>query len=261
MEVCPMKMDRMSMGKWVLATACIAGLAGCDRARDVSDVQLTQLLRAERASPQDPRAPLDPSAVDCLRAWSGDADLAKTLQPAAADEAAKTACKPKIEAWLADANRNPGKFAFKDVSAPPTVKRAVALLAEHRSVAANMPSATDKPPAALMRPATPAAVPAPADPGPVDLSAATAALDELDGLCQKAKQAAASGATNQPIARYASYCENRISQMRTRVQMVAAHGDAKQAKMVTDNAQRVLEVGRQLAAQANSPQATQTKNQ
>jgi hypothetical protein len=31
--------------------------------------------------------------------------------------------------------------------------------------------------------------------------------------------------------------------------------------MVTDNAQRVLEVGRQLAAQANSPQATPTKNQ
>jgi len=252
-----MKIDRMSKVV-VLAAACIAGLAACDRARDVSDVQLTQLLRAERASAQDPRAPLDSSAVDCLRAWSGDADLAKTLPPAASDEAAKKACKPKVDAWIADANRNPDKFRFQDVSAPPTVKRAVALLAEHRSVASNMPSATDKPPAALMRPTAPAA---PVDTGPIDLSAATAALDELDGLCQKAKEAAASGATNQPIARYASYCENRISQMRTRVSMVAQHGDAKQAKMVTDNAQRVLEVGRQLAAQADSPKATPTKNQ
>jgi hypothetical protein len=256
-EVCPMKMDRMSVSKFVLAAACIAGLAACDRARDVSDVQLTQLLRAERASAQDPRAPLDPSAVDCLRAWSGDADLAKTLQPAASDEAAKKACKPKIDSWLADANRNPDKVRFQDVSAPPAVTRAVALLAEHRSVAA-LPSAADKPPTALMRPTTPAT---PVPTGPVDLSAATAALDELDGLCQKAKEAAASGATNQPIARYASYCENRISQMRTRVSMVAEHGDAKQAKMVTDNAQRVLEVGRQLAAQANSPQAVPAKNQ
>jgi porphobilinogen deaminase len=97
--------------------------------------------------------------------------------------------------------------------------------------------------------------------GPIDLSAATAAVDELDGLCQKAKEAAASGTSNQPIARYASYCENRISQMRTRITMVAQHGDAKQAQVVTDNAQRVLEVGRQLAAQANAPRATPTKNQ
>jgi hypothetical protein len=49
--------------------------------------------------------------------------------------------------------------------------------------------------------------------------------------------------------------------MRTRITMVAQHGDAKQAQVVTDNAQRVLEVGRQLAAQANAPRATPTKNQ
>jgi len=251
-----MKMDRM--GSVVLAAACIAGLAGCDRAREVSDVQLTQLLRSERASAQDPRAPLDPAAVDCLRAWSGDAELAKTLQPASSGDAAKQSCKPKIDAWIADANRNPDKFRFEDVSAPPTVRRAVDLLGEHRSVAAHLPSAADKPPAALM---PPRAAPTPVPAGPVDLSAATAAVDELDGLCQKAKQAAASGTTSQPIARYASYCENRISQMRTRITMVAQHGDAKQAQVVTDNAQRVLEVGRQLAAQADAPRATPTKNQ
>ena len=106
-----MKMDRM--GSVVLAAACIAGLAGCDRAREVSDVQLTQLLRSERASAQDPRAPLDPAAVDCLRAWSGDAELAKTLQPAASGDAAKQSCKPKIDAWIADANRNPDKVPLR----------------------------------------------------------------------------------------------------------------------------------------------------
>lgn len=250
-----MKMDRM--GSVVLAAACIAGLAGCDRARELSDVQLTQLLRVERASAQDPRAPLDPAAVDCLRAWSGDAELAKTLQPASSGDLAKQACKPKIDAWIADATRNPDKVRFEDVSAPPTVRRAIALQAEHRALAVQLPSAADKPPAALMPQRAAPAVPS----GPIDLSAATSAVDELDGLCQKAKQAAASGDTSQPIARYASYCENRISQMRTRISMVAQHGDAKQAQIVTDNAQRVLEVGRQLAAQAKAPSATPTKNQ
>ena len=51
----------------------------------------------------------------------------------------------------------------------------------------------------------------------------------------------------QPLARYASYCDKRIEQMRTRIAMLQQHGNPQQAKMMTDNAKRTLEVGRKLA--------------
>jgi hypothetical protein len=162
-----MKTDRI--GLLVIAAACIAGVTACNHARQLSDVQLTQLLRSERASATDPRAPLDASAIDCLRAWSGDAELAKSLPPAANGEAAKTSCKPRIDKYLADAARNPDKVKFEELSAPPSVRRATELLAEHRSAAVQLPSATDRPPSAL----NPAAPSAPA--APVDLTPATAA--------------------------------------------------------------------------------------
>jgi hypothetical protein len=241
-----MKKDRIGM--FVLAGACIAGLAACHGTRELSDVQLTQLLRTERASATDPRAPLDAGAVDCLKAWSGDANLTGGLQPASSSEAAKTACKQRIDGWIADASRNPDKVRFDELSAPPSVRRAEALLIDHRAVAA-MPSANDRPPAALM-PAKPVAMPPPNPTGTVgaiDVADATAAVDELDSLCQQAKQAAASGDSAQPLARYANYCDKRVQQMRQRITAAANSGNERQVKAVTENAQRVLAVGRQLA--------------
>jgi hypothetical protein len=231
------------------------GLAACHGSGTPTDTQLTQLLHSERATPSDPKAPLDAAAVNCLRAWSGDIELSASLPPSASGDAVKQACKTRVDGWIADAGRNPDKLAFDDVSKPPAVKRAMALLAEHQplnAMAPKVPSANEPPPMAMMPGA--AQPTAPAATGPVDMTEAIAAVDELDGLCQKAKQAAATDAT-QPIARYASYCDKRIEQMRQRIAMLQQRGNPQQARMMTDNVKRTLEVGRKLALGGQAPPA------
>ena len=241
-----MNMDRIALA--ALAAACVAGMAACSGSHTLSDVQLTQLLHVERVAASDPNAPLDTPAVDCLRAWSGDIELSGALPPAATTEDTKKACRQRIDGWIADATRNPDKVPFEDAASPPSVRRAVALLAERRqTIAPRLPSATDRPPQALVS-NTPAE---PANTGPVDLTAAVNAVNELDGLCQKAKQANASGNTSQPVARYASYCDKRIEQLRTRISMLQQNGNEQQAQTITQNVQRTLEVARQIEARQN----------
>ena len=243
-----MNMDRIALA--ALVAACVAGMTACGGSHTLSDVQLTRLLHVERLPASDPNAPLDAPAVDCLRAWSGDIELSGALSPAATTEDAKKACRQRMDGWIADATRNPDKVRFEDAASPPSVRRAVALLAERRqTVAPRMPSANDRPPPALVSGTTPAA---PADTGPVDLTAAVTAVNDLDGLCQKAKQASASGTTSQPIARYASYCDKRIEQLRTRISMIQQSGNAQQAQTITQNVQRTLEVARQIESRQNA---------
>jgi hypothetical protein len=237
-----------------VAALAVGTLAACHHAKTATDAQLTKLLRSERAQPNDPRAPIDPGAVGCLRAWSGDADLAKPLPPAAVSDATKAACRKKLDDWIADATRNPDKFAFDDVSAPATVRQAIALLEQHRATAA-LPMPGDRPPAAMMgqNPVAPPPVVLPK--GPVDVSAATAGVSELDGLCKQAKDAAAAGSTA-PIVRYAPMCDRRIAQLRDRISELSANGGtSREAEMLNDNVRRMLVFGRQLAA-TNAPTAT-----
>jgi len=245
-------MNRDRIAAVALVAASLGAMTACNRTHTLSDIQLTQLLHTERSSATDPNAPLDPQAVDCLRAWSGDIELSGALSPAATSEAGKTACRQRVDGWIADATRNPDKVKFEEASAPASVRRAVKLLADHRLAVAprtTLPSATDKPPAALVNPQPPTST------GPVDFTAAVAAVNELDSLCQKAKKAAASGDTTQPISRYASFCDKRIEQLRTRMSMIQQNGNAKQAQMLSDNVQRTLEMAHQIDSQTKaSPQ-------
>ena len=230
-----------------LAVTALAGtLAACHHAKAPTDAELTSLLRIQNSQPTDPRAPIDPSAVDCLRAWSGDADLAKPLSASWTDATKKT-CRQRIDGWIADAVRNPDKLAFEDVSAPPAVRQAIALLQQHRAAAAALPASSDLPPPMMMRqnpnPAAPPVMPK----GPVDVSAAAAGLNELDGLCKQAKDAAASG-NAAPIGRYAPMCDKRIALMRERVNQLQTNGGtSREAEMLNDNVHRMLVFGRQLA--------------
>ena len=244
-------MNNQRIAGALVAAACCAALAACNRSSAPDDAQLTMLLHSERATANDPNAPLDAQAVNCLRAWSGDVELSASLPPSVANDAAKTACRQRLDGWIADATRNPAKLRFEDVSTPPAVKRAVALLAAHRAnsmAMTRLPSANDRPPAA-MTPGAPAA--APADSGPVDLTAAVKNVDELDALCKKAKQASATGGSTQPLARYASYCDKRIEQMRTRISSIQQHGNAQQAQAMTNDAERTLEAARRVASQGS----------
>lgn len=241
-----MNMDRIARA--ALAAACAAGMVACSGSRSLSDVQLTRLLHVERVEASDPTAPLDAPAIDCLRAWSGDVELSGALPPAATTDDGKKACRQRMDGWIADATRNPDKVRFEDAAAPPSVRRAIALLAERRQAfVPRLPSAADKPPQALVS-NTPA-VPASTD--PADLTAAVTAVNELEGLCQKAKQANASGATTQQIARFASYCDKRVEQLRTRISMLQQNGNAQQAQTMTQNVQRTLEVAHQIEARQN----------
>ena len=248
----------------VAVTALAGTLAACHHAKAPTDAELTNLLRVQTAQPNDPAARIDPAAVDCLRAWSGDADLAKPLPPASASDAAKKACRQRLDGWIADASRNPGKLAFDDVTAPPSVRQAIALLQQHRGAGA-LPARTDQPPAMMMgqNPVKPAPV---LPKGPVDVSAATAGLIELDGLCKQAKDAAAAGSTV-PMARYAPMCDRRIAQMRERANELQTNGGTtREAEMLNDNVRRMLVFGRQLStakappAPATPPPAPSKKN-
>jgi hypothetical protein len=231
----------------VAVTALAGTLAACHHAKEPTDAELTNLLRVQTAQPNDPAARLDPSAVDCLRAWSGDTDLARALPPASAGDAAKKACRQRLDGWIADATRNPDKLAFEDVSTPAAVRQAIALMQQHRASGA-LPARADQPPPMMMRPA-PAPVAPPVLPkGPVDVSSAVAGLNELDGLCKQAKDAAASGSAA-PIGRYAPMCDRRIAQMRERANQLQANGGTtREAEMLNDNVHRMLMFGRQLSS-------------
>jgi len=239
-------------GALAVAALAVGTLAACHHAKAPTDAQLTSLLRVQNSQPTDLRAPIDPAAVDCLRAWSGDADLAKPL-PVQWNDVVKQNCRKRIDGWIADATRNPDKLSFDDVKAPPSVRQAIALMQQHRAVGA-LPANTDQPPAMMMRQNT--AAPAPTLPkGPVDVTAAKTDLTELDGLCKQAKDAAASGSAT-PLARYATMCDRRIAQLRDRVNDLATNGGTtREAEMVSDNVRRMVMFGRQLA-KTTPPSAT-----
>jgi len=245
-----MEVDVKRMGRIALvavAAACLGGISACHKAREFQDAQLTRLLRTDRAVATDPQAPLDPNAVDCMRAWSGDADIAKGLPPAAVADAAKSMCRQRLDGWIADADRNPDKITFDELTRPPTVRQAEALLSQHRTTM-RMPSQNDRPPPALLQLPTPAENAA----TPADMTAATTAVNELDGYCQKAKQAASSSETTQQVGRFASYCDKRIEQLRARISMLQEHGTAQQVQALTNNVQRTITVAKQVEARENA---------
>jgi hypothetical protein len=229
----------------------LGGIAACHYEKPLTDAQLTRLLRSERAAPADAEAPLDFAAVDCLRAWSGDGELARTPAPIATSEAAKASCKQRIDGWIQDAVRNPDHLVFDDISTPAVVKRVVALQSQHRPSAA-APMAGDRPPAAMMQHAAPTPPPSPAAMAalnhPVDLDTATSGIDELAGLCQQAKDAKASK-TASPLANYATTCDDRIQRLRDRAAELASNGgNSREVEMLNDNIRRLLVAGRRLAA-------------
>ncbi len=183
----------------LLMTAC--ALAACS-ARAPTDAELATLLRHENAPATDPKAPLDASAVQCLRAWSGDASLAKGLPAAATSDANKGRCRNTIDGWIADARRNPAKLEFTQVSAPAAVTRAMALLSDRSPTEAPVAQA---PAAAPATPAAPVRTPRPATPeGPAPEIEAT--LAQAQDLCMQVKSFVKTNQSDVRLNRYAEYC-------------------------------------------------------
>ena len=230
----------------LLAAACVLGLSACST-RELNDAQLTQLLRRDGAAATDANAPLDTAAVTCLRVWSGDVELASGLPTGAGGDDAKNKCRLRLDGWLADATRNPGKFAFKDVSAPPTVRRAVALLAAHVP-APPLPSRSE-PPAEL----TAARPPAPPPPsGQVaELGAPGLDLSRAESLCQRAQVVAQTQPPDSSLRRFADYCGGKLGDLRGSMLAYHAHNaSAERMDALANDARNLANVAEQLIAEA-----------
>lgn len=236
------------------AIACAIGSVACSHVRELNDTQLATLLRSERAQAADENALLDSKAIECLRAWSGDATLAKGLPPVLADEPGKKACRVPLDAWIAQPARNPDKFAFADISAPKTVQQAIALqAARHAAFMAN--SANHQIPAALTaRPAAIAQGPRPADPT-VDLGAAGNELKEAELLCEQLQPiAAATADADAAVKRFAAYCTGNLRQLRGSMEQAAHNGqDSARLDAIAKSAIAIANIARkQLAASGSA---------
>ena len=233
---------------FALATG-IAGLSACTHLRSPTDAQLVTLLHADRVRPNMPQ--IDAIATYCLRAWSNDAALINGL-PAnfAAEGTSKTSCRKRIDDWLADAERNPSKFSFDDISAPAVVRRVVALAAPASTATAVNQQADHAAPPPMMQAklAPPANVNAN---GPhTDIGTTQALLKEADDSCKLAQQKAAAADASVALQRFAKYCAPYIQRAQA---TLADHSAANQpqvdaiarsAKGMTATAQRLLQQAR-----------------
>jgi hypothetical protein len=207
----------------LLLCACLLGVAACSNDRVPDDAQLATLLRAERASPADPAAPLDALAVECLRAWSGDAELAEGLPPRVTGEPARTACRTRVQGWLGDQGRNPANFTFEEVSTPEVARRARALQQAREIAAATNPGSRQVPPA-LARPASRPQAPMATPASNVDMGAAGAELADAESMCQQAAAAAAAQGARSNLQRFAKYCSSNLKRLRASMESVAKKG-------------------------------------
>ena len=197
-----------------LATACVLGTSACST-HVPTDAELVTLLHREGAAAVDSNTPLDASAVQCLRTWSGDASLTRELPPALLADATKARCRGTLDGWIADAKRNPAKFEFAQVSSPEVTRRAMALLAAHAPAVETARAATTAPAAA---PRTRR------EPGPAPEIEAT--LAHAGDLCEEAKSLTATDKSDVRLNRFVEYCASATAAAtRTSVDRMKAAGD------------------------------------
>lgn len=197
--------------------ACVLALGACTRLHVPTDAQLTQLLRNERAAADDPKAPIDRTALDCLRAWSGDSELMQGLSPALVDEAGRKNCRVRVDGFIADSTRNTAQLTFDDVSATATVKRAVALAREHAPAPAAMAPRTAATPVAA------APIQPPAQPK-VDLGAYGADIQDAEAQCRKVQEEAAAPGASPRITGFAKFCGKSLARLRNTMETVMLSG-------------------------------------
>ncbi|HEY0179719.1 MAG TPA: hypothetical protein VGC30_08810 [Dokdonella sp.] len=236
------------MNKIVLTVlACALAVVACSHLREPTDAQLGTLLRSDRADPADANAALDKSAVDCLSAWSGDADLAKDLPVRLSSPEGRTACRGSLEAWIGDGARNPDKFTFAEISTPKVARRARDLQRAREVAALGDPSRQKLPPAFTRSAVAPLAKP---DPN-VDLGAAGEHLKQAEDLCLQAQQnAAASNAAAGRLAAFAKFCSGNLAKLRTTMEQVARSGqNTQRLDVLATNADNIANAARRVLAE------------
>ncbi|MEO7432942.1 MAG: hypothetical protein ABIR62_13155 [Dokdonella sp.] len=233
-----------------VAVACVAGISACTNVREPTDAQLTTFLRNEHSPVARVNASLDSSAIDCLRAWSGDSDLMKGLAVRFAGEDGKKTCRTTLDGWIADSARNPDKFSFADMSAPKTVRHAIGL--QGAKAVASIGEASAIPPA-LMKPQAPPAALRQPDPS-LDLGVAGAKLQEAETLCLQAQQEAVAPGANKRLKSFSTFCSGNLSRLRTTLEQSARSGQTS-AKLdeLANSATNVANIARNLLATGKQP--------
>lgn len=236
------------MMKLVPITAlCALGVIACSQLREPDDAQLATLLQGDHANAADANAPLDSRTIECLRAWSGDADLLKGMAMRYAGEDGRKSCRTTLDGRVADAGRNPDRFTFAEISAPKVVRRAIELQ-QARRPAAVADTPTREIPAALRNPRPARTGFAAPDPN-VDLGTAGARLQEAETLCLQTQQAAADPAADSGLKRFAGYCMGSLRKLRTTLEASARNGRTpEQLQSLADSADNIANVARELLA-------------
>ena len=218
-----------------LAAACAVALAACGT-HEPTNEELTTLLHREGTPAGDANAALDAPAVMCLRTWSGDTTLTATLPPAVLADSAKGRCRARLDGWIADAARNPGKFEFDDVSKPDVVKRAMNLLdarTDPKTLAVRK---------AAEEPRQHARVAADAGPPPDIDTALTAATT----TCQKAKDITATNKQDMRLYRYAEFCDKNIADTRAQVTQLKLEGSTAKIEQIAKRVDHMTKAGDRL---------------
>jgi hypothetical protein len=233
------------MNRFILAaSAGLLLLAGCSGPRELDDAQLAHLLRADNARPDDANAPLDRSAVDCMRAWSGDAALLRGLSVRYAGEDGRKSCRTQLEVRIQDEARTPHNARFEDVTNPATVRRAMALI-DARKAAPAQPLAgaampAPRPPAASGDVRNQLATP---DPN-VDLGVAGARLREAEDLCREVR---AQAAARPDLKRFADFCGGSLRRLRASLEQGVRVGRSpEQLATMADSADNIARTARDL---------------
>jgi hypothetical protein len=230
--------------------ACAIATAACTPSplRMPTDAQLTQLLHSERAAPNDPKAPIDRLALDCLRAWSGNAELMRDLSKALVDDAGRKDCRARVDGFIKDATRNPDHVTFDEVSAEPAVQRVVALARDH---APPPPNAVTRPIASAPLPGSPIPPVQPA-PSTVDLGVAGTDLQDAEDQCHKAQVAAGAADASAPVKGFAKFCGRSLVRLRTNMETMKRNGaddermraTSQSARNLANNARAILGAGK-----------------
>lgn len=228
-----------------LITAAIAsiGLAACSGTRVPTDAELATLLRQSGADQggADASRSLDPSAVQCLAAYSGDAELAHEVSPAALSDIAKSQCRRRLDLWIADAQRNPEKFKFDEIDTPAVAKRAMKMYLDNGG--APLAPSGDEPEKPSV-PATPASAPIADGPAP-DMDKTLLLADDI---CRDAKAAVARGPFNARLQRYSDSCESDVATTRAKVDQYRQQNrqgdidaEARRLARMNESGQKLLE--------------------
>ncbi|MCK9537969.1 hypothetical protein [Dokdonella sp.] len=235
----------------IVAFLCVFALGACSEPRAPDDAQLAQILRAENASPADASAPIDRPAVECLRAWSGDAKLLKGLSIRYAGEDGKRTCRRQLDQRLADAARNPDRYSFDEMTRPETVERAVALLQANEAQGAAVAPVRAAPPMAMTSSRSKVKDLATPDPA-VDLGAAGARLKEAENMCLEVR---AQVAAKPELKRFADYCGGSLNRLRRTLEASARNGATpERLAKLADPADNLAQAARdQLAAASGNP--------